>query len=125
MSIGSSIDYSVAAVGTTVAAFDKSKEGLFVEMIAVSGVDVPLRLELRTSPLGSLSRRFGATLKFTPQVLDVDGVATKGRITASLSVDAYLGSAVTDANVVLYTRYLMGAVLKATLLEALRDGSLQ
>lgn len=125
MAIGTTIDYSIAAVGSTVAAFDKSKEGLFVEQISVSGTDVPMRLELRASPLGSLNRRFGAVMKFTPEVLDVANVATKGRISVSLNVDSYLGSAVTDANIVLYTRWMLGAILKATLLEALRDGSLQ
>lgn len=125
MAIGTTIDYSIPVVGTTVAAFDKSKEGLFVEQISVSGANVPMRLELRASPLGSLRRSFGSSLKFTPQVLDVPQVATKGRITVSLNVDAYLGSAVDDTNTLVYTRWFLSMLLKSTLLEALRDGSLQ
>ena len=124
MAIGTTIDYSVAAVGTTVLNFAIAKEGLFVKQIAVSGVDVPMRLELRTSPLSSLHRRFGAALKLTPEVLDVAGVATKGRISVSLNVDAYLGSFIDATAIPLYTRYFMGAILKSTLIEALRDGSL-
>lgn len=125
MAIGSTIDYSIPTVGSTVAAFDKSKDGLFVEQISVSSVNVPMRLELRTSPLGSLRRAFGGSLKFTPQVLDVPSVATKGRITVSLNVDAYLGSAVDDTTLMTYTRWFLSTMLKSTLLETLRDGSLQ
>ena len=125
MTIGATVNYSVPVVGSTVASFDKSKEGLFVEQISVSGTNVPMRLELRTSPLSSLHRRFGAALKFSPEVLDVAGIASKGRITASLNVDAYLGSAVDDTNLALYTRYFLSTLLASTLLENLRDGSLQ
>lgn len=124
MAIGSTVVASVPVVGSTVLTFDKSKEGLFVEQISVSGNNVPMRLELRASPLSSLNRRFGASVKFSPEVLDVAGTATKGRISVTFNVDARLGSAVDDTNLALYTRYALSTLLASTLIESLRDGSL-
>jgi len=125
MAAGASIVNSVPSVGTTVDTLSKLKDGLYSVNISVSGTDVPKRLELRASSLGSLNRRFGASYKFNPQVLDVAAAASKGRITITLNVDATQGSAVNDADMVTHVRHFFGALLKSTLLEGLRDGSLQ
>lgn len=125
MAAGASIVTNVPTVGSTVDTLDKIRDLEYSKMLTVASNDVPLRLSLRASTLGSLARRFGGTLKLNPQVLDVPTATSKGRITITLNVDAYLGSEMDPADIVLYTRYFMGAMLKSTLLEGLRDGSAQ
>jgi len=125
MSLASSIVDSIPTVGSTVHTFDKLKDLLYVEMISVGGVDVPARLSLRTSSVGGAKVRFGGSLQFNPSVQDVASAVSLGRFSASLNVDASLGSNMTPSSVADFTRYLMGAMLKATLIEALRDGSTQ
>jgi len=125
MSLGASIVDSIPTVGSTVHTFDKLKDLNYVELISVGGVDVVAKLDLRTSSLGAGRTRFGGTLKYNPGILDVASAVTKGRITVSLNVDASLGTELTPSAVADFTRYLMGAMLKATLIEALRDGSTQ
>jgi hypothetical protein len=125
MSLGSSIVDSIPTVGTTVHTFDKLKDLQYVEIIAVGGVDVAAKLNLRTSSVGSGRTRFGGTLSFNPSILDVASAVSLGRITVTFNCDADLGSTITPSVVTDYCRYLMGALLKSTLLEALRDGSTQ
>jgi len=125
MSLGASIVDSIPTVGSTVHTLDKIKDLAYMKMISVGGVDVPLRLNLRTSTLGTGKTRFGGTLLFAPSVLDVASAVTLGRVSVSLNVDASLGSNMTPSSVADHVRYLMGAMLKATLIEALRDGSTQ
>jgi len=125
MSLGASIVDSIPTVGSTVHTFDKLKDLSYVEMISVGGVDVPAKLTLRTSVLGVAKTRFGASLIYNPSILDVASAVTLGRFSASLNVDASLGSNITPSACADFTRYLMGAMLKATLIEALRDGSTQ
>lgn len=123
MSLGASIVDSIPTVGSTVHTFDQLKPLAYVETIAIGGVDVPVKLDLRTSSVGAGKCRFGGTLKYNPSILDVASAVSLGRITVTLNVDASLGSTITPSAVADFTRYLMGAMLKATLIEALRDGS--
>jgi len=125
MSIGSSIVDSIPTVGATVHTFDKVQEGEFHESSGSTPIDVPLRLMLRPSDAAGSLRRFGATFKFTPSVNDDPGTITKGRSTISLNVDATLGATITRTELLNEIRWFMGALLKATLLENLCDGSLQ
>ena len=125
MSIGSSIVDSIPAVGTTVHTYNKVQEGVFLFQSGSSPVDVPYTLTLRPSDVGSSQRRFGATAKYTPNQNDDPGTVTKGRSTISLNVDATLGATLTRTELLNEIRWFMGALLKATLLEALVDGSLQ
>jgi hypothetical protein len=125
MSLGASIVDSIPTVGTTVHTFDKIKDLEYVEYITVGGVDIPAKLSLRTSPVGNNRTRFGATLKYYPSQQDVASAVSLGGVTVSLNCDASLGSTMTPSAVADFVRYLMGAMLKATLIEALRDGSTQ
>jgi hypothetical protein len=125
MAIGSTVVTNVPVTGTTVLTLDKLKDGLYVDQVSVGGVDVPLRLELRTSSLGNLGRRFGAAYKFNPQILDVPTATSKGRITVTLNVDSYVGSEMLPGDITDHVRWCLGALLQTGLLEALRDGSLQ
>jgi len=125
MAIGSSIVYSIPAVGTTVATLTKVKTGLYTLDVETGDVDTPIRLELGASGVGGVSRRFTTSWKFNPASTDAPGSQTKGRSTLVLSVDANLGSVVTRTELLNEIRWFMGALLKATVLEALVDGSLE
>jgi hypothetical protein len=125
MSIGSSVVDSVPTVGSTVHTLAKLQDGLYAVDLETGDVDTPLRLELRPSGLGGIGRKVVATWKFNPAMTDVVGSLTKGRVSCTFSCDASLGSEVTRANLLNHMRWFMGALLKATLLEALVDGSLE
>lgn len=125
MSLGSSIVDSIPVVGSTVHTLDKTKDAQYVEIIAVGGIDNPLKLDLRTSSIGTNKTRFGASWKFNPSVNDVPSAITLGRISISLNVDATLGSNMTPSEVANHVRWFFGAMLKATVIETLRDGSVQ
>lgn len=125
MAIGSTVVDSVPTVGSTVNTLAKVKSGSYSVDIESGTIDVPLRLTLRASDVSSLSRRFGATYKFTPSILDAGDAVTRGRISVSLTVDASLGSTITRTALLAYTRQAMGALLQSGLLEALVDGSLE
>lgn len=125
MAAGSSIVNSVPTVGTTVDTLAKLKDGLYSVDVTVGSTDVAKRLEIRASPVGTLQRRFGASYKFNPQVLDVPIATSLGRITITLNVDATVGSEVSPSDIVLHVRHFFGAMLKATLLEGLAAGSLE
>lgn len=125
MAIGTSIVDSVPAVGTTVHTLDKFQAGIYCAEIETGDVDTLIRLELRPSSIGSTTRKIGSSWKFNPASTDAPGSQTKGRVTITLNVDAALGTVVTRAALLNHIRWHMGALLKATLLEALVDGSLE
>ena len=125
MAIGSSVVDSIPTVGSTVHTLDKLQDGLYAVALETGDVDTPLRLELRPAGLGGMNRRVVATWRFNPAMTDAVGALTKGRVTISFVVDATLGSEITRANLLNHMRWFMGALLKATLLEALVDGSLE
>jgi hypothetical protein len=125
MALGASIVDSIAVVGSTVHTLAKLADARYAVDVTVGSNDVPLKLDLRTSPTGVGRQRFGATWKFNPGINDVAGVQPLGRISISLNVDASLGSNITTANVANHLRWFMGAMLKATLIEGLQAGSVQ
>jgi len=125
MAIGSSVVSSVPTVGTTVDTLSKASAGLFLATQELGDIDLPLRLELRTSDVTSLYRHFGAMYKFNPSKLDVADTITKGRVSMTLVVDASLGSTITRTELLAKVRQFFGALLQAGLLEALVDGSLE
>ena len=124
MSIGSTVNYSIPVVGSTVDTLAKAKESLFTDTITVSGTAVPLTLQLRAASLAGIQRRFGAVWKYNPAMLDSAGAVTHGRITVSINVDATLGSEITDTALANQVRYALSTFLASTLIESLRDGSL-
>jgi hypothetical protein len=125
MAIGSSVVSSIAVVGSTVDTLEKAKSGLFIAEQELGDVDLPLTLNLRCSKTLGLFRRFGGTYKFNPSALDTTDALTLGRFSASFNIDAVLGSTITRTELLAKSREFMGALLKATLLEALVDGSLE
>lgn len=125
MSIGTSIVDSIPTVGTTVHTYNKVQEGIFTYSSGGSPVDYPYVLTLRPSDISTQTRRFGATARVNPSVNDDPGTVSEGRSTISLNVDATLGATLTRTELLNEIRWFMGALLKATLLEALVDGSLQ
>lgn len=124
MAIGSTINFSVPVVGTTVDTLDKFREALFSTPISVGGTDVPIVVQLRAANIQGFQKRFGVSWKFNPAVLDASSAVTKGRISVSVNVDATLGSEIDSAKVALQVRYALSTLLASSLIESLRDGSL-
>jgi hypothetical protein len=125
MAIGTTIVSSIPTVGTTVDTLEKVSSGEYQNSQEMGTVDVPLVMKLRRSTPGGLFKRFGASYKFNPMILDVSDALTHGRATIALTVDANLGSTITRDELLAKTREFLGALLQAGLLEALVDGSLE
>jgi len=125
MAIGSTVASSIPTVGTTVDTLNRVASGEFIAVQEMGAIDVPLSLNLRRAGQTGLFRRFGASWKYNPSVLDVNGSQTNGRISVSLNVDSNLGTTITRTELLAKTREFLGALLQAGLLEALVDGSLE
>lgn len=125
MAIGSTITYSVPAVGTTVGTLAKAAPGEYYLAQETGDVDVPIQVKLRRAQPSSTKRRLGATWRFRPNVLDVGSAISKGSIAVAINVDAELGSTMTRAEVLNHIRYAMSVLLKTDCLETLIDGSVE
>lgn len=125
MSIGSTINYSLPAVGTTVGTLSKAASGEYLLTQETGDVDVPIQVKLRRASVNSTKRRCGVTWRFRPNVLDVGSAITKGSIAVAINVDADLGSTMTRAEVLNHIRYAMSVALKTDCLETLLDGSVE
>ena len=125
MAIGSSIPVSVPTVGSTVSTLAKARAGVFQIPVEMGDIDVPMTLELRASQTKGLKRSLGCILRFDPSVLDVPTAVTKGRITVSLTVDATLGSEMTETDVLTHVQYLLSAALDSDVIPNLVSGSLE
>lgn len=124
MTIGATINYSVPAVGTTVDTLDKFREALFSNSLTVGTSTVPIVFQLRAASIAGLQKRFGATWKYNPAVLDTASTTTNGRVAISVNVDATLGTEITESALANHVRYALSALLASTLIEGLRDGNL-
>lgn len=125
MAIGSTINYSVPTVGTTVGTLAKAAAGEFTLLVEAGDVDVPIVVKLRRSSLGSIQRRFGATWKFRPSQLDAGGTQTKGDVSVAINVDSHLGTTVTREALVATVKHAMSVLLHASLVDNLVDGMLE
>lgn len=127
MAIGSSINYSVAAVGTTISSLAKAKDGMYTKSVAQGGTlpDVPIVLRLRPSGVTTQRRIFGVTWSYNPGMNDLQVTSPTGRVTVSLNIDAVIGSTISTTSLIDQIKYALSTALASTLLENLRDGSLQ
>ena len=127
MTIGSSINYSVPVVGTTVSSVAKAVEGLFTKAIAQGGSlpDVLMSVKLRPAGINAQRRLFGLSLGYNPGINDQQVTSASGRVSVSINVDAVLGTVITPTLVETYSQYALSMMLASTLIPTLRDGSLQ
>jgi hypothetical protein len=126
MSIGSTINTSLPAVGTTVNALAKAKQGVFSIPLTVSSEIAPVVLTLRASNLGNFNfKAIGLTYKYNPSINDSPNDAGSGNVTCSINVNARVGAVMTKAEILNHIRYALSSALKTDLLEALYDGILE
>ena len=126
MAVGSSINVSIPVIGTTVETAAKAREGYFVGAMTISGTDYPFTISLRPAGNALLNRRrLGVTFKVNPSETDAPSTSAKGSCTASLNVDASIGTIMTAPELAKQIRYALSAILASTLLENLIDGSTQ
>ena len=125
MAIGATINLSIPVTGTTVDSLTKSREGIYVGGYTLSSVDWPNMFVVRPATVLSTRKRFGATYKINPSLNDDPGTASKGSVSVSINIDAVVGSVITSAELANQVRYALSAFLSSTLVETLRDGSVQ
>jgi len=123
MTIGNSINLSVPVTGTTVETLTKYLDGIFSGGMTIGGVDYPAMLTLRPAQISSNRKRISASYRCTPSTMDDPGVRTKGSCSIAFTIDANLGTVMTEAEAVLQTKYALAALLSSTLLETLAAGS--
>lgn len=125
MSIGSSIETNLPAVGTTVHTLAKAKDGVFLLDVTDGSNVAPIVLSLRESPRVSNFRQLSATYRYNPGINDIASELPCGRVTVSFAVNAMLGSIIERADLLNHIRYCLGALCQADLFEALVDGILE
>jgi hypothetical protein len=122
MTVGSTINYSVPVVGTTVETFDRSTANAFRVDYTQAGGTYPAVLTIRPAGEPSTLKRFGVTGKVRPADFDDPGSLTKGGCTVNINIDAVPGSVMTRAEIIEFTRYIFSTALHANLIENLYDG---
>lgn len=125
MSIGATVNISIPVTGTTVDSLAKTRDGLYVGDFSLGGNLYPNMLVYRTANVLTNRKRFGATYKISPSMNDDPGSISKGTVSVSINIDAVVGSVITSAELANQVRYALSAFLASTVVETLRDGSLQ
>lgn len=126
MAIGSSIVYSVPAVGTTVGTLSKRSSGEYTLSVDYGDVDVPINVSLRRTGINNTNKRsVGLTWRHTPSVLDVASAISKGRVSVSINATGELGSTITEATYLNHIKYALSCLLQSGVLDALVAGSLE
>jgi hypothetical protein len=128
MALGSSIDYSVPAIGTTVNSVAIIKDGEFSDgdyFTDTNGNDVPLMVKFRPGVPGSNSGALGLTATFNPavynQALDTD----QGKVSVTINAHYRQGVSVDAAEVEKIIHYAISCLLKATAISGLISGSVK
>lgn len=125
MAIGNTVNLSIPVVGTTVDSVAKARDGLYIGDFTVGGETFTSSLTLRPAAAQGARKRFGATYKLWPAVPAGPATASKGSVTVSVNIDSEIGSQLTGGELASQVRYALAAMLSSTLVETLRDGSLQ
>jgi hypothetical protein len=125
MAIGTTINYSIPVVGTTVSSTTKAREGLYSSTATVGGSSYNHEVRLRPAGVSGTTRRFGLTYKISPATAVGSSTAPLGSVSVSINIDSVIGTAVTTSVLADQIRYALSSMLSSTLVETLRDGSLQ
>lgn len=128
MALGSSIDYSVPAVGSTVNSVGAIADGDFTDgdyFTDTLGNDVPLRVKFRPGVAGSNSGAFGITGTFNPSVYNQALAADQGKVTVTINCNYRNGVSVDPDEVEAIVHYTISCLLKATAISGLISGSLK
>lgn len=127
MALGASINYSLAAVGTTVSAVNQQNIGKYAKSdfgTDVAGVNYPLDVTFQCAKQQNANKQFGLIAKANPAVNNALNAVDQGRITVSINVSYRLGAEVTDALVKQTTKYAMSLLLPDAVFDSLVTGAL-
>ncbi len=127
MALGSSINYSLAAVGTTVSAVNQQSIGKYAKSdfgTDAAGLAYPLEVTFQSVKQQNANRQFGLIAKANPAVNNAANSVDQGRITVSISVSYRLGAEVTDALVKSTTKHAMSLLLPDAVFDSLVTGAL-
>lgn len=126
MALGSTIDYSVPVVGTTVNSVTLVKSGEFSDgdyFTDTNGNDVPFTVRFRPGSTGSSGGGFGLTGTFNPSVYNQALGADQGKVTVTINCNYRNGVSVDKDVVEEIVHYAFSCLLKATAIRGLIDGS--
>jgi hypothetical protein len=126
MAIGSTLNYSAPAVGTTISSVDKILDGTFADgdyFTDANGNDVPLICSVRPCSLGSVNKTVGLTLTFNPSISNVALGADQGKATVTINCSYREGVSVDQALVKTLAGYAMSLFIPSAVQTALFGGS--
>jgi hypothetical protein len=126
MAIGSSIDYSIPAVGVTVSSVSKLADGQFAEgdyFTDGNGNDVPLLVTLRPCSLNASNKTVGISLSFNPGIHNTALGADQGKCTVTINCAFRNGVSVDTDEAKALLNYAMSVLTTATVQTALFGGS--
>jgi hypothetical protein len=126
MALGSTIDYSVPAVGSTVATVALVKSGEYSDsdyFTDTNGNNVGFVVKFRPGSLGAGGGGFGLTATFNPSIYNQALGADQGKVTVTINCNYRNGVSVDKAEVTQICHYAISCLLKATAISGLIDGS--
>ncbi len=127
MAIGTSLNYSVAAVGTTVSSVSQQEFGRYAKvdyLTDAAGVQIPLTFDVKASPQTGSHTQISGVMKFNPAKNDASFTVTQGRFTASFSVNYQPGTALTPALAKTLVKYFVSLLIQDAVYDSLVSGSL-
>ena len=128
MSIGSNITVSVPTVGTTAYTLAKAYDGQYQDMSSITnsnGDVIPIALTLQKSSIAGNRRAFTLVLRHKPGIYDSVLGAAQGAITVSVNVSATVGEDINTTDIQTYIQYMGSVLAQSSIINALRDGSLE
>jgi hypothetical protein len=128
MALGSTIDYSVPAIGTTVETVTIVKHGEFSDgdyFTDANGNDVPLTVKFRPGVAGQNAAGFGLTCTFNPSVYNQALGADQGKVTVTVNCAYRNGVSVDTTEVEKIVHYGISCLLKSTAISGLISGSIK
>jgi len=126
MALGSTINYSVPAVGTTVNAIEKLFDGAYADgnyFTDTNGVDVPLTTKYTPVALGGSSKSFAIKVAFNPAIHNQALAGDQGKCTVTINCAFREGIAIDSAEAQAITSYAMSLLIPH--MTTLCSGSLE
>ncbi len=121
MAVGSTINFSIPVVGTTVSAFTRVAGNIFTAAMTLTS-SWTASLVIRAAGVQTTNARFGLVMRIKPSDNDDPGTLTKGNVTVSINIDAQKGTEITSANLAKAVRYALSTALHSNLIEDLSNG---
>ena len=128
MSIGNSIAVSVPTVGATVYTLDKAYDGKYADVTSVTNGDgnaIPVELSLKPASVAGPHRAINGTLRHRPAMYDGSLGASQGSVSVSFTATGVVGADISQADIILFIKYLASVMTQSSVITALLSGSVE